>query len=128
MPPPDAGGVSSAVVTVRGQSDAKHGNQPSYAVVYLNELASESYSDQNRPKFRIGSIIVREKLPEPDAKQPELLTVMIKREPGFNPKGGDWLFLTLAGDGSRVTERTKTGACLECHQSARNDDFVFRIR
>jgi hypothetical protein len=50
---------------------------------------------------------------------------MIKRERGFNPTGGDWLFLTVDGAMTKVQERQKKGTCLECHKSQRSRDFVF---
>ena len=76
-------------------------------------------------KFPVGSIIVREKLSQPDGS-PELLAVMIKRGPDFNPKGGDWEFLTLEGNGRKVKGRETTGSCLECHSRQKDQDFVFR--
>ena len=75
--------------------------------------------------FPIGSIIVREKLSQPNAL-PELLAVMIKRANGFNPKGGDWEFLTFEGTGVKVKSREKTGSCLDCHSRQSDQDFVFR--
>lgn len=74
--------------------------------------------------FPVGSTIVREKLLRPNAS-PELLAVMIKRDSGSNPKGGDWEFLILTGDAAKVKSREKTGGCLECHSRSEND-FVFR--
>jgi hypothetical protein len=50
---------------------------------------------------------------------------MIKRDAGFNPKGGDWEFLILTGDAANVKSHEKTGGCLECHSRSAND-FVFR--
>lgn len=110
------------------ENDApSHGNSTSYGLVYGNELASTAHGEMPRV-FPVGSILVREKLSQPDSSEPELLTVMIKREKDFNPASGDWLFLTVSGNGSKVKERTKKGACLDCHQSARDQDFVFGIK
>lgn len=107
------------------QNDAPlHGDSTSYGLVYGNELASSAHGVMPRV-FPVGSILVREKLSQPDSSEPELLAVMIKREKGFNPAGGDWLFLTVTGNGSKVKERTKKGTCLQCHQTARDRDFVF---
>jgi Cytochrome P460 len=107
---------------------ASHENFKSYGVVYANKLASQAYTETKSQVFPVGSIIVREKLSRPDANQPDLLAVMIKREPGFNPAGGDWLFLTVDGAASKVIKRMKKGACLECHRSARERDFVFQSK
>jgi hypothetical protein len=60
------------------------------------------------------------------ADQPELLTVMIKRDPGFNPEAGDWEFLVYEGNGETITARGVLQNCMECHIRQVQSDFVFR--
>ena len=105
-----------------------HSTSSSFGVVYANQLAREAYFGGNPKVFPVGSIIVREKLSHPNSTDPQMLAVMIKREKGFNPVGGDWSFLTLDGAASKVKERKKKGQCLECHESARDRDFVFELK
>ena len=96
-----------------------------FARYYANEAAQgEIYKDA--PKFPVGSVIVREKLLQQDAARPELVTVMIKREPGFSRKTGDWEYLIVAGDLGKVQKREKTGSCSQCHAGAAQTDFVFK--
>ena len=114
----------------RGTDEPKpklHGDSSSFGVVYANELASKAYSASPLQPFPVGSILIREKLATATAQNPQVLTVMIKREKGFNPKGGDWSFLTVDGAATKVKSR-KGGECLECHQSARDRDFVFELK
>ena len=94
-----------------------------YGVVYANDSARAALA--GRTKFPAGSIIVREKLSAPDAATPQLLAVMFKRAPGFNPKGGDWEFLTVDGSLKKITARQKKGSCLDCHSRQSGRDFVF---
>lgn len=75
-------------------------------------------------KFPIGSVLVRGKLLTPEASKPEVLVVMIKREPGFNRKANDWEFVTVSGDLKRI-EREKKGKCLKCHGSQARYDYTF---
>ena len=96
-----------------------------YGVVYANGPAHKAFSRAAGDGFPVGSVIVREKLSKPDDPAPQLLAVMAKRAPGFNPKGGDWEFLTVNGGLTRVTGRQKGGSCLGCHASRRERDFVF---
>jgi len=96
-----------------------------FGVVYANDLAREALASEGRTKFPVGSVIVREKLARPEAAQPELVAVMIKRAHGFSPKGGDWEFLTTNGTLTKVRERQKKGSCLNCHSSQADRDFVF---
>ena len=44
-------------------------------------------------------------LPSKESTSPELLTVMIKREAGFNSDNGDWEYMSLDGTGSEVQVR-----------------------
>ena len=96
-----------------------------FARYYANEAAqAEIY--KNAPKFPAGSIIVREKLLTAEAANPELVTVMLKREAGFSRKTGDWEYLIVAGDLNKVQKREKTGSCSKCHAAAAQTDFVFK--
>ncbi len=94
-----------------------------YGVVYANDPARDALD--GRAKFPAGSIIVREKLLQPGDATPQLVAVMLKRAPGFNPKGGDWEFLTANGGLTKITKRQKKGSCLDCHARQRERDFVF---
>jgi hypothetical protein len=78
------------------------------------------------PKFPIGSIIVREKLPTEDSAAPELLSVMIKRKKGFNQGEGDWEFIVLDNKSGKARMLKKSVDCLSCHGKQRESDFVFR--
>lgn len=78
------------------------------------------------PKFPVGSIIVKEKLGSPDSTQPELLTAMIKRGPGYNPESGDWEYLVLDGAASKIIEQGKLTRCSGCHRPYQSSDFVTR--
>jgi hypothetical protein len=104
---------------------ATHTGAQSFGVVYANAAARRSIESLEPQTFPAGSIIVREKLTSADSEQPELLAVMIKRAPGFNPKASDWEFLLVDGAASKVLERQKKGSCLDCHSSQRERDFVY---
>jgi len=70
---------------------------------------------------------VKEKLLSKDGGAPELLTAMIKREPGYNPESGDWEFLILDASATYVIGGRGTKAnCQSCHALAKNNDYVFR--
>ncbi len=106
----------------------------SYGEVYVNDKGVEAMIKTKTPTYTVGTIIIREKLPfilekdkeEKDKDKPELLTVMVKREKGFNPENGDWEFLVIEGDKSKIRQREKTGSCVQCHSHQKANDFVFR--
>lgn len=78
--------------------------------------------------FPEGSVLVREKLKSPDDKKPEMLAVMIKRQAGFNPGGGDWEFLLVDGARTKVKLQQKKGECLDCHRLQQEKDFVYPLK
>lgn len=108
------------------KSDPTH-ETGGFAVVYANDAARGALKDGRAPKLPAGSVIVRETRVSPEAERPVLLVAMVKRAPGFNPKGGDWEFLVLDPSLAKVKERQKTGSCLKCHAAQQENDFVFPV-
>jgi len=82
--------------------------------------------EEKSPHFPQGSVIVKEKLTTPDSSTPELLTVMVKRERGYNPESGDWEYMVVDGKGQSVTERGKLESCQSCHLMEKDTDYVSR--
>ncbi|MEP6818233.1 MAG: cytochrome P460 family protein [bacterium] len=102
-----------------------HEGGNSFGVVYVNSLGREAANAEPAIIFPRGSIIVREKLAKADDAQSQVLVVMIKRAPGFNPKANDWEFLKVDGAMKKILERQKKGSCLDCHASQKLRDFVY---
>ena len=118
-----ASAISCAVITGR-QESSPHLNK--YVSVFVNPIGSEQMMTKLSPKFPVGSVIVKEKLGSPYSTKPEVLTVMIKRGPGYNPESGDWEYLVLDGAASKIMERGKLTRCSGCHRSYGRSDFVTR--
>ena len=98
-----------------------------FITVYVNQTGrSAMFEESGAPNFPQGSIIVKEKLAQRDSTSPELLTVMIKREKGFNPQNGDWEFMVTDGAGREVQARGKLESCQACHVSMSANDFIYR--
>ena len=124
---PAALNVLCAAPTPAGRIDASSNpHRQKYFTVYVNEVGRRAMTEQARPQFPQGSIIVKEKLPDENAAAPELLTVMIKREAGFNPQGGDWEYLVFDGAAAKVEARGKLENCQSCHAANKAGDYVFR--
>ncbi len=97
-----------------------------YITVYVSASGRQAMMEQAKPKFPKGTVIVKEKLPEPLSQTPELLTVMIRREKGFNPESGDWEYAVFDGTGTKLEARGKLGNCQGCHLSKAKTDYIFR--
>lgn len=122
-PPPDRTPASKP----RKDTNTSHENSlDSFGVVYVNELARSSLINDKKPRFPIGSIIVREKLAHANDVTPQMLVVMVKRERGFNSNARDWEFLMIDGGLSKIVRREKNGECRNCHKQQKDSDFIFR--
>ena len=97
-----------------------------YITVYVNDVGRHAMMEEKSPHFPQGSIIVKEKLTTAKSTTPELLTVMIKREQGYNPESGDWEYMVVDGAGKSVQGRGKLENCQTCHQLEQDTDYVSR--
>lgn len=104
----------------------KDSHAATYSNVFVNDIAKKAMLDKTMRPFPVSSVIVREQLINKDDKMPEILTIIVKREKGFNPENNDWEFLVFDGAATKIQQREKTGSCQACHAQQRTDDFVFR--
>ncbi|MGW8368195.1 MAG: cytochrome P460 family protein [Gammaproteobacteria bacterium] len=93
---------------------------------------------------RTGTVIVKHNYMRPDGELTTgevmdsgwsdnlvAVTVMFKRESGYNSGAGDWFWAKYLADGS--LDRTPQGTsmagrvqgCIQCHSDADGDDYVF---
>lgn len=110
------------------QSAMEQGNphRDKFITVYVNDIGRHAMMQEKVPRFPQGSVIVKEKLPSKENSAPELLTVMVKREPGYNPQNGDWEYLALDGSGKWVQARGRLESCQACHMMVKDRDYVSR--
>lgn len=107
------------------QQSNPHSNK--FITVYVNGTGLKAMTTELKPTFPEGSVIVKEKLPkEQQGAQPELLTVMVKREKGFNLASGDWEYMAVNGEGTKIESRGKLANCQSCHVTTPATDYVFR--
>ena len=98
-----------------------------FITVFVNDVGRHAMTEELNPRFPVGTVIVKEKLPNRDATAAELLTVMRKRERGYDSKNGDWEYLMLDGPGQVVQDPGKIESCQSCHFAYRPQDFVTRL-
>jgi hypothetical protein len=101
-------------------------HQNKFISVYVNENGREAMMTRLSPEFPQGSLIVKEKLGSKESRTPELLTVMLKREKGYNPKSGDWEYMVVDGAASQIVERGRLSSCNVCHIAYSSTDYVTR--
>lgn len=102
-------------------------HEATFITVYVNNRGREAMFAREPPTFPQGSMIVKEKFNSRlEGNKPVLYTIMRKREPGFNPKVGDWEFAVVGPNGKDVQGIGKLSNCQSCHRPKRDSDFVFR--
>jgi hypothetical protein len=106
--------------------DPKSPHKDKYILVYVNDIGRNAMMHQKKPRFPKGSVIVKEKLSTKNSETPELLTVMIKREKGYDTKNGNWEYMVVNSDATKVQARGKLKDCQTCHKSQEYSDFIFR--
>jgi Cytochrome P460 len=106
--------------------EAGNPHRDKFITVYVNDIGRHAMMREKFPRFPKGSIIVKEKLPSKDSSAPELLTVMTKREPGYDPQNGDWEYIAFDGTGKSVQARGKLESCQACHVALKVTDYVSR--
>ena len=100
-----------------------------FVLVYVNDIGKAAMMEQRAPVFPEGSVIVKEKWPTSvrlNAQSPELLTVMRKREAGYDPDKGNWEYMVFDGTGQTLQASGKLENCQACHIRQRATDYVSR--
>jgi Cytochrome P460 len=108
------------------EMDAKDVHNDKYINVFVNSLGKTEMMTKKRPQFPKGTVIIKEKLTTAESTSPELLTVMIKRKKGFNPDNGDWEYMTVNGEVTKVMAKGKLENCMACHAGEKSTDYVSR--
>ena len=70
-----------------------------------------------------GSIILKENLGESTSEKANAWTIMWKVS-GYDRDNNDWFWANVKPDGEVISEGRIEG-CINCHSSARENDFVF---
>lgn len=101
---------------------------------YLKEL-NEDYDDESEIVFKeypVGTQIVKENyyLDSASPPQPLTATIMVKREPGYAPKTGDWQYAQISPDGTVILsgngdDPVVQQMCVSCHGNIGARDYVF---
>jgi len=96
--------------------DGTHGE---YVQIWANGVALDDL--ENLPE---GSIVVKEGYSDEAGEELNAITVMERREPGYDPENGDWFWGRFRADGT-PTHAGRVGFCADCHASDTTGDFSF---
>lgn len=106
-------------------AESLHG--PFFVRVYVNDAGIDLILNDPDPIYPAGTVIVKEKLTDVEAESADHLGIMIKREAGFNPDGGDWEYVYWENGDVFLAPTDDMGHCQDCHYAEAEDDSVFRL-
>lgn len=103
--------------------------------VYADPGAADSYRryEQGARIGQGGTIVKRSFRVEADGRAAPYRTFVLERmAPGYEPGANDWRFAVFEPDGTLIGETGGRGNervrfCVECHQSARVQDFLLYV-
>ena len=93
--------------------------------VHVHPVGVAAMTRQASRVFPSGTVIVKAKYSPVSFVTPPDLGIMIKREAGFDPSGGDWEYAYVTAGTASETTRGVIANCKECHARQQKNDFVF---
>lgn len=110
---------------VRNPPETPH--KEKYIRVYVNDVGREAMLSAKYPKFPVGTIVIKEKLPQKQSQTPEFYTIMVKREAGYDAGEGDWQYLIMNAAQAKIEKPPDIKSCQSCHAAwAKKSDFISR--
>lgn len=96
--------------------DGTHGQ---YVQIWANDVAMGDLA-----ALPVGSIVVKEGYSDEAGDGLKAITVMERREAGYDPDNGDWFWGRYGADGS-PTHAGRVGFCSDCHADDATGDHSF---
>jgi len=101
----------------------------------LEEMLEED--EEYDPEFKLypeGVIFIKEHFLSENGSpgKPTILSIMIKREPGYDPKYNDWEYVHASETGQVIISGNSSSPaimqmCLECHANMADRDYIFSL-
>jgi hypothetical protein len=103
------------------------GASPHGAVqIWYSSNVMESLGSSRVP---LGTVAIKTSAPATDGAV-EAITVMVKREPGYSPDHGDWMYEMRGADGTVMMDDDQQPMqgpipmCIDCHVAAAGTDYL----
>lgn len=103
-----------------------HEGSAGFREVYVNSAGLPVSSGSAAVPYAEGSIILKEAYKDSGGAKGALesLTVMVKRESGYDGENGNWEYIMLTPE-MKVQAQGRLSGCISCHLAAEEDDFIF---
>ncbi len=101
---------------------------------YIEQLANDMEDEEQQSflVYPVKTILIKENYNKRDKKpdQPLFLTIMVKREKGYDPDNGDWEYIKSNVDGDILVQGNSQDKevyeqCASCHINISDRDYIF---
>jgi hypothetical protein len=120
--------VNAATITgdTTGSLGPAHGGRSGFREVYVNSAGKPVSDGAAGLPYPMGTIVVKETYKDAGGQKGALkdITVMVKREAGYDAINGDWEYLNVSNT-LKIKAQGPIKMCINCHASAMVDDYVF---
>ena len=112
-----------------GALGTAHEGNKGFREVYVNKVGEAVALGKVSYPFPEGSMVVKESYKDSSGKKGDLsnLTIMVKREMGYDPDNGDWEYI-MTNPARDVQAQGALGMCINCHKAAADSDYIFTKR
>ncbi|PCJ16526.1 MAG: hypothetical protein COB04_10660 [Gammaproteobacteria bacterium] len=119
-------------IYVNKESNIYRSNYFEYIRAFIENDDDEDEIEPDFKYFSEGTVFLKENFASKEGKpgQPVFLSGMIKRAPGYDPKGGDWEYFQSDSSGKLLLVGSSKDPevvrqCGECHSNMEDRDFIF---
>jgi hypothetical protein len=123
--------VNTETITgdVTAMLGSAHEGNKGFREVYVNAAGEAVALGRAAYPFPEGTVVVKESYKDSGGSKGALanLTIMAKRESGYDSDNGDWEYI-MASPSQSVQMQGKLTMCSDCHAAAFDSDYVFTKR
>ena len=119
------------VIFMNKNQDVYANNHLEFIRIYEEDLDPEE-DEILFKKYPVGTVILKESFLNEHSRPTNalLLSGMIKREKGYDPKYGDWEYFQSNKNGDIIafgnsTNKLVNTTCIDCHSNIEDKDFIF---
>ena len=103
-----------------------HGGPTGFREVFINAVGKPTSDGKVDLPYPTGTILVKETYKSDNGAKGKLkdLTIMVKRDPGYDSDNGDWEYLMVTAS-LRIRSQGRINMCIDCHAAGVMDAYVF---
>lgn len=103
-----------------------HEGEAGFRDVFVNPVGQAVATGAQDGPYPVGTIVVKNSYAGDNGQIGDLsgVTVMVKRDAGYDSENGDWEYVNLSAD-LDVKGQGLLNGCISCHSAAADRDYIF---